>query len=573
LKLNILIICIILALSAGLMMITYDIYCRKVDSIYYKQTELAAKAAAQAVSTNELMNLWKYVNTEEYRQLHQQAVEANDEELIRQWLLSKPGINAEYADQVEVDENDPNYETLMKSFTLYSDYDQLCFSMETILNLFDIKDSYIQYDQDGVTYNLVDPTEGLLHIGSVEESIPEFAGYEDNADIPATVYCFHDDWLCTACHTIHALWTDEVIGQVGVDIDMNDVVAEKHWFLMNSILFIILLTVAAIIITVLILRRIATRPLRMLAQASRGFAGGEGTCTKEDVIELPIRSGDEIGELYDEIRSMQNRIVDYMDHLTAITAEKERANTELRMAAAIQESALPNRFPAFPERHDFRLFASMDPAKAVGGDFYDFFLIDDSHLCLLIADVSDKGIPAALFMMSAKNLISYRARTGGTPGEILSDVNRHICKSGKTRMFVTVWMGILDTDTGVMTCTNAGHEFPAIRGTDGVFRFFKDVHGFVVGGLARAKYKDYELILNPGDAIFAYTDGVPEAINPAEEFYGSERLLAALNRYAGEDPEGILRGIRADVDAFTNGADQFDDLTMLCLEYRPSKIS
>ena len=229
---------------------------------------------------------------------------------------------------------------------------------------------------------------------------------------------------------------------------------------------------------------------------------------------------------------------------------------------------LPHIFPAFPDRDDFDLFASMTPAKEVGGDFYDFFLIDENHLALLIADVSDKGVPAALFMMSAKILINYRAQQGGSPSEILNAVNAQICKNNKSKMFVTVWLGILDLTTGILTCTNAGHEYPFVRGQDGVFRIFKDTHGLVLGALVRARYKDYEIRLMPGDAIFVYTDGVPEANNASGEFYGMERMEEALNKVAYRDPEGILQGVKENVDAFTGEAMQFDDLTMLCLIYK-----
>ena len=242
--------------------------------------------------------------------------------------------------------------------------------------------------------------------------------------------------------------------------------------------------------------------------------------------------------------------------------------TELRMASDIQDAMMPHVFPPFPERDEFELYACMDPAREVGGDFYDYFMIDEEHLAVLIADVSDKGVPAALFMMSAKNLLGYRARRGGTPAEILTDVNAHIARENKTFMFVTVWMGILDLTSGLLVCTNAGHEFPAICGADGIFRIFRDKHGMMAGIMEKAKYTDYEMMLNPGDKVFVYTDGVPDANNAAGENYGMSRLEAALNRTAGESPEKILHNIRADVDAFVNGAKQFDDLTMLCLKYK-----
>ena len=242
--------------------------------------------------------------------------------------------------------------------------------------------------------------------------------------------------------------------------------------------------------------------------------------------------------------------------------------TELEMAAQIQESMLPHEFPPFPERTEFELFASTKPTREVGGDYYDFMMIDDDHLAVLIADVSDKGTPAALFMMATKNLINYRAHQGGTPSEILTDVNAHVARNNESKMFVTVWMGILDLRSGVMTCTNAGHEYPAICGPDGVFRLFRDKHGMMLGAMPMAKYRDYELQMEPGGKIFIYTDGVPDASNAAGERYATNRLEAALNQTASGSPEEILRFIQSDVDAFVDGAKQFDDLTMLCLEYK-----
>ena len=265
---------------------------------------------------------------------------------------------------------------------------------------------------------------------------------------------------------------------------------------------------------------------------------------------------------------MQGRIVDGAERLTRITAERERVDAELRMATQIQTAMLPNRFPAFPDRVEFDLYASMDPAKEVGGDFYDFFLVDEDHLALVIADVSDKGVPAALFMMSSKIIINYRTKIGGSPSEILAAANAQLFRNTKSRMFVTVWLGILELSTGRLTCANAGHEYPIIRGQDGEFRVYKDKHGLMVGAMKASKYQDYEIQLAPGDAVFLYTDGVPEANNAAGEFYGMDRLKATLNRISGTQPKEILEEIKADVAAFANGADQFDDLTMLCVVYK-----
>ena len=289
-------------------------------------------------------------------------------------------------------------------------------------------------------------------------------------------------------------------------------------------------------------------------------------------IMIPVAALVLTGDVYELTIEYSGFLVSVVLIFSVLVAERDKrfvsTEKELSIATNIQTDMLPNRFPAFPDRTEFDLFASMDPAKEVGGDFYDFFMIDDDRLAVVIADVSDKGVPAALFMMSAKIIINYCAQSGGTPGEILTEANAELSKKNKHKMFVTVWMGILELSTGMLTCTNAGHEYPVIRGQDGVFRVFRDKHGIPVAAMPKMKYRDYELRMEPGDAIFVYTDGVPEASNEKGDMYGMERLEETLNRLAGENPEGILRGIREDVDQFVKDAKQFDDLTMLCLEYR-----
>lgn len=240
---------------------------------------------------------------------------------------------------------------------------------------------------------------------------------------------------------------------------------------------------------------------------------------------------------------------------------------ELGMATKIQESMLPSIFPAFPERKEFDLFASMDPAREVGGDFYDFFMIDDDHLGLVMADVSGKGVPAALFMMISKTIIQNFAALGLSAAETLNRANESLCSQNKMEMFVTVWIGILELSTGKMTCSSAGHEYPAIY-HNGKFELLKDKHGLVLGGVEFAKYSDYEIQLEKGDKVFVYTDGVPEATNKDFELYGTDRMIEALNSAPEGKPKEILKTVRESVDEFVGIAEQFDDLTMLCLEYR-----
>ena len=248
--------------------------------------------------------------------------------------------------------------------------------------------------------------------------------------------------------------------------------------------------------------------------------------------------------------------------------EQERIVKELSTARQIQSSVLPHIFPPFPERREIDLYASMDPARDVGGDFYDFFFVDEDHLCLVIADVSGKGIPAALFMMFAKRIIEDFARIEHSASEILKKTNNLLCDNNQADMFVTVWLGILEISTGKMTAANAGHEYPAICKKDGFFEIYKDRHGFVIGGMEGVHYREYTLQMNSGDKIFVYTDGVPEATNGSGEMFGVEHMTAALNSCAGGSPTDILRKVRSAVDDFVGDAEQFDDLTMMCMEYK-----
>ena len=280
-----------------------------------------------------------------------------------------------------------------------------------------------------------------------------------------------------------------------------------------------------------------------------------------------IKSRNEIGQLSEDIVDLTAEIDDYVSRIEKISAEKERITTELSLATSIQAHMLPSIFPPFPDRTEFDVFASMDPAKEVGGDFYDFFLIDDDHLCIVIADVAGKGIPAALFMMASKILLKNHAQIGKSPAQILRDTNNAVCGNNLDDMFVTVWLGILELSTGKFVAANAGHDYPTLKDPDGKFELVKDKHGLVLGAMEESVYTEYEWQLSHGSKIFVYTDGVPEASNAQGELFRVERMLEALNADPDAMPEQILKNVRAGVDAFVKDAEQFDDITMLCLVY------
>ena len=251
-----------------------------------------------------------------------------------------------------------------------------------------------------------------------------------------------------------------------------------------------------------------------------------------------------------------------------LALENERIGAELALATRIQASSLPKEFPPFPDRKEFDLYASMTPAKEVGGDLYDFFLIDEDHLALVIGDVSGKGVPAALFMMVASALIRNAAMNETSPAKVLTAVNRQICARNPEEMFITVWLGVLEISTGILTAANAGHEYPALKKANGSFELLKDRHGVVIGAMDGVRYREYTIQMEPEDKLFVYTDGVAEATNEAEELFGTDRMIEALKEGENGTTKDVLHAVQHGVDAFVGKAPQFDDLTMLCCQYK-----
>ena len=356
----------------------------------------------------------------------------------------------------------------------------------------------------------------------------------------------------------------EVTALLCVQRPFNEMAKAFSPYFILIVISVLTMVAAISIIVAVFIRRYVIKPIKKVSRETTRFA-------KENTKSEPLGDISKYKVMLDlarSIDSMETDMVDYIDNLSAITAEKERVGAELSIAAEIQANFLPDKFPPFPDRHEFDLYASMDPAKEVGGDFYNFLLIDEDHLALVIADVSGKGVPAALFMMATSILIGNRTHLGGSPSGILEYINTTICKYNRTEMFVTVWLGILEISTGKLTAANAGHEYPAIYRKDRSFELYKDKHGFVAGGMDGMKYKDYEIQLRPGDKVFVYTDGLPEATDSDDKMFGAERMTAALNVYKEDSPQGIIKGMQSSVKDFVGDAPQFDDLTMLCIEYK-----
>ena len=357
-----------------------------------------------------------------------------------------------------------------------------------------------------------------------------------------------------------------VSGLVAVMLEMRHLNHYRVSYLKAVALETAGLAVLTAVIAFFYTRRRYIRPVKKIIKETRRFAA-ENTMA-EGVGD--VGSINEYVELANSVDAMEVDISNYIDHITHITAEKERADAELGVAKTIQTNAVPNSFPAFPERADFDIFASMTSAKEVGGDFYNFFLIDDDHLAIMIGDVSGKGVPAALFMMQTNILLTDRARSGGTPAEILRDVNNIVCQQNQVSMFVTVWLGIIELSTGRMTAASAGHDDPAVYRKGGAFELIGGEHGLFIGAFEDIEYENFEIHLGEGDKVFIYTDGVHEAVNDNDEMFTVDRMLRSLNEAGTQSPERILEHVKSSVAGFVGDVAQFDDLTMLCFELKTS---
>ena len=362
----------------------------------------------------------------------------------------------------------------------------------------------------------------------------------------------------------------EVKGLIAVEIPMSTLESTLQEYIANAVVVTVVMVILFIILYMMYFYKKMISPINLIANEAEKFVENNAEISEELGT---VKTGDEIQQLSESVLKMEIGIKEYIANLTKVTAEKERIGAELNVAKQIQADMLPSIFPAFPEREEFDIFATMTPAKEVGGDFYDFFMVDNDHLAFVIADVSGKGVPAALFMVIAKTLLKNHAQKGEQPSEVFEQTNNQLCENNKEGMFVTAWMGILQISTGKLTYVNAGHNPPVVKGADGVFKYVHCHPGFVLAGMEDMPYQQGELQLEKGDSIYLYTDGVTESINVKEELFGEERLEEVLNRHSGDAPEDILKAVKESMDAFVGEAEQFDDITMLCMTFLGQKES
>ena len=362
----------------------------------------------------------------------------------------------------------------------------------------------------------------------------------------------------------------EIVAFLGADVSIQEIVETVREYIVFLLVGILVFSGLFLWSLYLWIKKRVTVPIQKMDESARDFIGESHKDTDAEKLEFPslnINTGDEIEELSNSLCKMSNDIKEYLTRIIIQTKEEEKIISELNVAKKIQEEMLPREFPPFPEYNQFEIFASISPAKQVGGDFYDFFFVDETHLALVIADVSDKGVPAALFMAISKALIKNRALLGGSPSEIFADVNSQLCEGNDSKMFVTAWLCIIDITNGHAVVSNAGHEEPAFSSKDGHFELKKLPHSLPLGVIKNMQFFEHEFELHAGDTVFAYTDGVVDANDKNENRFGIDRMLDALNKPNNNNVHDIFNSVNGALDEYVSGASQFDDITMLGFTY------
>lgn len=543
-------VCMILLLALALTItaaaVGYDVYAGTMDAHYQMLAMNVSKTAASLV------------NAEEVRELVAQVMEIYRKDPAPTYDSDKEW--AEYLSQYTGISEQESFTTL---------YDTL-YKIKTANNVLSLYISYMDSESMTGIYMIdADKTETGCPTGTWDIIYPQNYEAMKHPENGFEAYITDTEeygWLCSAGAAVLDD-SGKAVAHVFTDISMESVMADRQAFLMRLCAILIGITTVITLALIKVVNTALVKPINSLASAASSYVEAKEEGEVSALALLDIHTGDEVENLSHALKRMERDINGYIENLTHVTAEKERIGAELSVATHIQASMLPCIFPAFPNRREFDIYATMTPAKEVGGDFYDFFLVDDDHLAVVIADVSGKGVPAALFMVIAKTLIKDHTQSGKPPEEVFTEVNRQLCEANDENLFVTAWMGVLEISTGKLVYVNAGHNPPVIGRKNGETEFLRSRPGFVLAGLDFTKYRAGSLELMPGDLLYLYTDGVTEAMNTAQELYGEERLKRTLDANVSAAPEEIFKAVKKDLDDFVADAPQFDDITMLAMRY------
>ena len=485
----------------------------------------------------------------------------------------------EIAETVKTYLNPDEFDRYLRTGETDEEYDRIEALLDSLVISTDTYTIYVTELSEGYTtstyiYDAIHPDTGFSRYELGYKAQDMDPQYQEEVERMMTtgersaVY-FYSYSEASGAHTTAAIPVEDSSGTIVAMIGVEKAMTALNSARLTYVLHVVEVTAVAVLIFLLIyiafLRKNVIRPILTITDEAQRFA--QDNAAELEVLET-IRSNDEIGILASVIGKMETDIVSYIENLTVITAEMERIGAELSVATQIQADMLPSIFPPFPDRHEFDIYASMTPAKEVGGDFYDFFMIDEHRIALVMADVSGKGVPAALFMVIAKTMIKNRCMMGEDPATVLSNVNNQLCENNEEGMFVTVWLGIYDIVTGQLDYVNAGHEYPALARAGEPFALIREKPCFVVAGMEGMSYRKHTLMLSPGDRLFLYTDGVPEATDGSATLFGENRMVEALNEGRNMDVHSLLLHMKDSVDGFVGDAEAFDDITMLVFDVK-----
>lgn len=533
-KMYSLIIVLVFTVSALTMMISSMYHVNTLEGVFVNTTEQGASSVIDFLSVDTVDELADAILSPQFKEIYAHSGESDYARKLEDFLSSRDVLM--------------NFEVCRRR-------------LSRITSILGVDDTYIvACDSEGACVVIADGTDNYDYIGKAIPGRETLALMKEGGDLEISRDA--EGYLLTK----FTEWDSQDETRTlfaGCDSDMTVLIEEERSFFLKLTLSLIALCVLTAFIANRFIKRTFTSPILKISDSATRFRKEYAVNQETSVIDPQISTNDEIQELSTSLVDLESGILSAVGELKNAAMEKGRMNAQLSIATDIQMGMLPGDFPAFPDHDEFDLYATMKPARQVGGDFYDFFLIDPSHLALVIGDVSDKGIPAALFMMVSKTLIKQYTLSGLAPHEVLAQVNNLLIPRNKAEMFVTVWLGIIDLKTGIMTAANAGHEYPCIKFGNEPYKDYHDPHGMVIGTLENLKYTDYEVQFHPGDCLFVYSDGATDALNTEEKSFGLEGVVNSLNARPFDSAKDTVESVRNDIETHATGMDQFDDTTLL----------
>ena len=516
------------------------IFGGETDKFYKNKVSEVANSIADSVDPEFITELIEIANDEEYREIYKTASYEHQEPII----------------------------DYLKDKGVYDKYTDLFNLIGKISEDMTVEYLYIQTINGSNATYIVEPSGEYYSLGNVTAVPDQYNGIDANEHIePKVSYDKEFGWLSSGGEPLY----DEAgnaIAVVCVDISMSEIMKRRISFTFIMLVILVLSIVFVYYVYSNLLNFYVVNPIKKLTDYLVDFGNNENGYDKDSIDDIGIKSGDEIEEMYSKVRLMQEQIIDYMDNLENMTAERERIGAEMEIATAIQKGMLEDMTSDVVSRPEYDLYASMTPAREVGGDFYDFFMPDKDHVAILVADVSDKGVGAAFFMAIAKTLIKSYASAAFSPSEVLAKADKQISAKNDAGMFVTVWFAVINLNTGHVRYCNAGHDYPIIKKDSKGYELVKSIHGPPVAFIPGMEFPEVEFTLKKGDSIFLYTDGLNEAKRSDGERFGIDRMIEVLNQHQEDDNSNIIWYMREAVDKFVGDEPQFDDMTMLGFTFK-----